>query len=311
MRTSMLVAASAAISLCLAGCAGDAGSTGQSSPNDAAASDHPIEGASGSQSLAPQSGGYDMSEVWLERDGMRIYGRLYTPNAQQGRSPLVILSHGFGGSSEIVAAYAQAFAEAGIAAYVFDFIGGGPDSRSDGDTTEMSVLTEAADLNAVLDAMIARDDVDTDRVFLFGESQGGFVSSYVAGMRPDEVAGLIALYPAYVLQEDARARAASGADIPDEATFMGVSIGRVYTEDALSFDIFDVIADYDRDVLIVHGTADPIVPISYSERAIGVFPSAELVPIKGAGHGFSGGDEHLAARLAIEFVQDKTTSEAD
>ena len=72
----------------------------------------------------------------------------------------------------------------------------------------------------------------------------------------------------------------------------------------MSFDIYDVMKAYPGDVLIIHGTRDNIAPISYSERAVTVFPSAELVRIDGAGHGFYGNDETRAAQMAVDFVKE-------
>ena len=68
-------------------------------------------------------------------------------------------------------------------------------------------------------------------------------------------------------------------------------------------DIYDVIGDYDKDVLIVHGEDDPVVPLSYSERAIKTYRSAELKTIPKAEHGFRGADIDTAADYALEFVK--------
>ena len=246
---------------------------------------------------------YGIVAYTVRRDGMQIYGELYLPEAEAPH-PLVIMSHGFGGNHRSCEYYADAFARNGIAAYVYDFIGGGRGSQSDGDMTEMSVLTEAADLGAVLDQLKAREDMDERRIYLFGESQGGFVSTYVAGTRPDDVAGLIALYPAYVLQDDARKRTPDVNNIPETMSVMGMTIGAIYNRDALSFDIYDIMAGYTGKTLIIHGTADSIVPISYSERAIETFPDAELIRIGGANHGFYGHDQESAAQAAVDFVKD-------
>lgn len=81
-------------------------------------------------------------------------------------------------------------------------------------------------------------------------------------------------------------------------------LGRIYAEDAMSFDIYDVIKNYPGPTLLIHGTADQLVPIDYSRRAVEVFPSAELVEIEGAGHGFSGEDEERSVTLALKFVKD-------
>ena len=246
---------------------------------------------------------FSTTEVLVERDGMTIYGELLLPE-KEGPLPLVILCHGFGGNYGHMKAYAQAFARKGVAAYSFDFIGGGLGIKSDGTMKEMSVLTEAADLNAVLDQMMALPAIDADRIFLLGASQGGFVSSYVAGTRPDDIAGLIALYPAYVLQDNAWKQTPDPDKIPETITLMGVTLGRIYNADAMSFDIYDIIPNYPGKVLIIHGTADAVAPISYSERAVKVFPDAKLIRYKGANHGFWGQDEINSENQAVSFVLD-------
>ena len=58
---------------------------------------------------------------------------------------------------------------------------------------------------------------------------------------------------------------------------------------------YDLIADYTQDVLIIHGTADTVVPLSYSERALEVYQNAELITIEGAGHGFYGGPAFVSS----------------
>ena len=196
---------------------------------------------------------------------------------------------------------ARLLAGYGLAVCIFDFIGGSECSRSGGDMTEMSVLTEAADLMAVLDAVAARPGIDRSRLLLMGESQGGFVATYTAMQRP-EVCGLIALYPAYVLQEDARRRAAAPGYRPGAQQIMGHTVGACYDRDALSFDIYERMEDYRRPVLLLHGTADPIVPLSVSQRAAALLPEATLLTIPGAGHGFTPPEEVRAAALCADWI---------
>lgn len=259
--------------------------------------------AEGAEPVA-STGKYSEREVFFYRDGLKIYGKEFLPEGVEGKIPTAIIAHGFGANLTRCEPYARALAENGFAAYVFDFVGGGRQIKSDGKMTEMSVLTEAADLYVVLDGIAKRDEVDPANVFLSGESQGGFVASYVAASRPDDVRGLIALYPAYVLQDDAKKRTPDPNAIPETTNVMGMTIGRIYTSDALSFDIYDMLPNYERNVLIIHGTADPIVPVAYAERAARVFPSAELVKIDGAGHGFHGADLTRAAGLVVKFVRE-------
>lgn len=237
----------------------------------------------------------------MERDGKHLYGKLYLPETVDN-PPLVFLSHGFGANYKSVEGYAHYFVDNGVAAYVFDFNGGGLGSRSDGKKTEMSVLTEAADLEVVLDYFQDFSGINNQQIFLFGASQGGFVSTYVAGTRPDDIAGLIVLYPAYVLQDDSKKRNPNPELGPETSRIMGIEVGKIYDIDAQSFDIYDIMPQYHGKTLIIHGTSDNIVPISYSERAVTTFPNARLVVIDGAGHGFTGKANEIAKIESIDFI---------
>ena len=82
------------------------------------------------------------------RDGLTIRGYEFLPEGE--RLPVVILSHGFMANHRDTDVWAAKFAQMGYAAYTFDFNGGGLLSKSDGKTTDMSVLTEVEDLKAVV-----------------------------------------------------------------------------------------------------------------------------------------------------------------
>ena len=242
-------------------------------------------------------------QLVIETDSKRIYGTLHVPSDSKPIHPLVIMSHGFGGAHFPEDPLASDFARAGYMAYGFDFCGGGVASKSSGSMLEMSVLTEADDLNVVMDALLARDDVDRSRVCLFGRSQGGFVSAYVAAQRPADVRTLVMYFPAFVLQDDARVRVDAQGRFPETSDIAGKIVGRTYNEDALSFDIYEIMGAFKGKVLIIHGDADQVVPLSYSERAITCYDDAQLIVMPGAGHGFR--DETIAteaARITLEFL---------
>ena len=245
------------------------------------------------------TGGVSTEILWLEKDGKKIYGKLYQPEDAVFPLPLLILSHGLGSDHTIMEPYAELFAENGFAAFVFDYIGGSENSLSDGSMTEMSVLTEAEDLDCILDHFIGDVRFLRDEIYLFGGSQGGFISSYVAGKRPADTAGLILLYPAFNLQEISRSMVAQDGAVPDTAVIGEHTVGSIYLKDMMGFDIYEVLRQYTGPVLIFHGTADPYVPMDYARRAADELPDARLVVMEGAGHGFDGEDR-------IRVVQDTT-----
>ena len=242
--------------------------------------------------------GKTMEEIRLDASLGKLYGVLTVPETD-GPVPLIILCHGFGGNHDGNRDYADYFVSQGFATFNLDFCGGGFVSKSDGTMTEMSVLTEAEDLNAVVDYFLA--DERFSCILLWGASQGGFVSGYVAAQRPGDIRAAVLEFPAIVLQDDARAKLLADGTFPETSKVLGVTISRKYNEDAISFDYYEHIAACTCPVLILHGDRDPIVPLSYSERAKEVLPDAELIVYPGQGHGFMGSsrDDAKAAETAF------------
>ena len=166
----------------------------------------------------------------------------------------------------------------------------------------MSLFTEQADLEAVIKMLQELDYVDSSNLFLLGTSQGGAVSALTGAKNPDEIKGIVLLYPAFVLVDNANELFHSTAEIPDTYYFMWMNVGRTYFEPLLDYDIYADIKGYTKDVLILHGDADGIVPLSYSEKAVQVYSSAQLKILPGAGHGFYGDDAKQAIGYITEYL---------
>ena len=247
---------------------------------------------------------FDMQELFVRRNENNIYGVLYLPRTAGKKLPTVIFSHGFGGNYRVATPYAEALAQRGYAVYCFDFCGGSQKSRSDGSVLEMSIFTEQADLEAVIAMLGEQPFVDRENLFLVGTSQGGVVSAMTAAAHKDTIRGLVLFYPAFVLVDDARKMFQRVEDIPDSFFLRWMTVGRIYAESVLDYDIYDAISSYDQNVLILHGDADPVVPLSYSERAVKAYRSARLEIFPGAGHGFSGENTQRAIDLILTYLED-------
>lgn len=252
---------------------------------------------------------YEVSttDLWTSNGSKRIYGRLYTPVGKTGRLPLVIFSHGFGGSYTNLASYAERMAQMGYMAYCFDFCGGSSYSRSDGSTTEMSVLTERTDLEAVIDYFKTRDDIDASRITLAGASQGGFVSALTAADRPSDVCSLVLFYPALCIVDDAHSRWSSYESITSSSLW-GTSLGAIYYQDSWNIDVYTEIAKYTGPALLIHGTVDNIVNVSYARRAAQVYQDVEYHELEGAGHGFSGSNRTTSINYMVNFMNAHATT---
>lgn len=226
-------------------------------------------------------------ELWCEGPTRRIFGKLFLPEAQDGPAPAVICSHFFGGSHATSGEWARRMAKRGMVGYAFDFCGANETSRSIGPTQlEMTVRTEADDLSLVLDRIRELPEVDERRVVLLGQSQGGFVSAMVAEERPDDVAALALLYPAFAIHDSMVERFGSADSVPE--TFVKwIELGRQYAVDAIGHDPYEHMS-YPGPVRIWHGDADSMVPLAYSERAAATYADCQLTVVPGADHGFYG-----------------------
>ena len=230
-----------------------------------------------------------------QRGELEIKGTVFMP---EGKSdcPIAIVSHGFMANQMLSHIHGQNLAKMGYAAFCFDFCGGTLIGASEGKSTEMSVLTEVVDLKAVIEFAKACEYTDSEKLVLVGCSQGGFVSALTAAQLQHQVDAIILLYPALCIPDDARSGQMmfakfDPANVP-EAFYCGpMKLGDVYVNDVIEMDPYELIGTYNGKVLIIHGTKDNIVDISYATRAVEVYENAgaavELKIIDGGGHMFA------------------------
>lgn len=183
--------------------------------------------------------------------------------------------------------YAAAIAKTGYVTYCFDFCGSSDKSKSDGSTDDMTIFTEVEDLRAVVKTVKSLENVDSSKVYLLGSSQGGLVSALLADECTDEFAGMILFYPAFNIPEMVKLFSSFG-NWGDFGNFGGMmSMDEKYINSIKDYDVWSHIGKFSKPVCIIHGTKDIIVPISNSEKAVGLYPSATLYKIEGANHGFN------------------------
>ncbi|MBR3225130.1 MAG: alpha/beta hydrolase [Atopobiaceae bacterium] len=238
---------------------------------------------------AMNANGYTTQEIWVQNGSNRIYGIAYVPNKNE-KVPLVIFSHELGNDHTSGERYAKRLAQAGYATYVFDFCGGTVGgNKSDGSNNQMSVLTEASDLEAVLASSKSWDFVDANKIVLLGGSMGGLVTTVVGSSHQDEIAGMILMYPALSAKADSESQGyQTEDDIPDDVSLFGgwIHVGKNYITDLQSVDFNQLLSSYKGHMLLLHGDKDGTVPISWSEEAKKIIPDCEFHVIKNGGHEF-------------------------
>ena len=121
--------------------------------------------------------------VFQKENGQKIAAMAYLAGTEQNY-PTVIFAHGFNSNYRDLQHHGDGFAQEGINCIFFDFCGGGLNTLSDGTMKQMTVLTEAEDLTEMINQVSQMECVDETRLFVQGESQGGFVSAYVEAQIP-------------------------------------------------------------------------------------------------------------------------------
>jgi len=234
--------------------------------------------------------------VMIDGDHGRLKAIIQKPELKQGeKCPMVVFCHGFNGTKagpifELIADTLQAH---GIASIRFDFNGHG---ESEGDFKDMTVPNEIEDAKKVVEYV--RDLRYVSSMAIVGHSQGGVVASMTAGQLSEAwgepaFKAVALMAPAAVLRDDAIRGNTMGKTYdpfnPGEFVELGggLKLGANFIRTAFSLPIYETAAKYQGPALIIHGTADRIVPYTYGERYHQIWPKSELVIQDYYDHGFS------------------------
>lgn len=247
---------------------------------------------------------YKTQEISCKIGKQNIYGTAFLPETQE-KVPLVIYAHELCATHQWGAGYAKELARRGVAVYAFDFRGGSAQSKSDGDTVGMSVMTEADDLEAVMQESAKWDFVDSSRIVLMGASQGGIVSAIASARNQEKLAGLILLYPALLVRDDVREEFGRIENIPERFNWKGwIMVGKNYAADVWNYDVYKDMKKFEKPVLILHGDKDDVVDFSYSKRAAKSYPNVEFHIISGGSHVFHGEHFSQAVDYILNYLRD-------
>lgn len=254
-----------------------------------------------------------------KRDGLLIRGAQYLPaNFQEEKSyPAVIISHGFTGIYTDVDDFCRDFAQMGYVAFGFSFCGGSrfdaaDDVKSEGETTDMTILTEVADLLAVKEYVQSLPYTDNSNLVLLGFSQGGFVSGLAATKCGDEIRKLIMVFPALCIPDHARRGCLGGANydadnVPEEIDCGNIVLGKIFHDTVVGMDPYLELSAYKGPVLILQGLEDQIVDYSYAIRTQANYEKGQchLQLIRQMGHGYDTEQQKSLVASMRQFLADR------
>ena len=246
-----------------------------------------------------------MKKIEFNRDNLIIRGHVF--GEKDHPQDAVILCHGFMANERMCYKYARLLAEMGYLAITFDFCGGGIISKSDGDSQNMTVFSEKEDLLAVVKGV--KEQFSPTSITLLGCSQGGFVSGLLAAELGNRVIErLILFYPAVCIPDDARKGrimffSFDPNDIPAILVRFPMKLGGDYARTMIDMDPYEELKGYSGPVLLIHGTADKIVDISYSRKLKDFYPNCRYEEIEGGGHMFKGKADEMACNILRSYME--------
>jgi pimeloyl-ACP methyl ester carboxylesterase len=183
-----------------------------------------------------------LEKIWLNTTIGKVESWYLPPTTARNPNPVpvVIFAHGNGELIDFWPRELKRFNELGFGLLLVEYPGYG---RSQGKPTQKSV-TEA--FVKAYDIISKREDVDATRIVLFGRSIGGAAACVLAAVRPS--AGLVLM-----------------------STFISVRsfASKYLIPKFLILDPFDnlsVVSGYPGPILILHGSADEIIPYKHGKK---------------------------------------------
>ncbi len=121
---------------------------------------------------------FNERQITCANGDVRLSGTLLTPQSRTSPHPPMVFLHGSGSAPRQQFRFlAEHFVGLGYASFIFDKRGSG---ESTGDWRRATFDDLASDALACIVALKTAGDVDTDRIGLLGQSQGGWVAPLVA-----------------------------------------------------------------------------------------------------------------------------------
>jgi uncharacterized protein len=217
----------------------------------------------------------------------------FTPG-KAGRRALVIVTHGVTSQHDrpYLNELAAGLAARGLAALQVSYAGNG---QSEGSFEKCTISKEVADLGSVLDAL------EGWTVGYTGHSMGGAVGVLRAAQDP-RIRALCSL--AGMVRVEQFMERTFGHLSPGEALLGKAKcpLSQVFLDDARKIEsTLDAARKVHVPWLLVHGTADELVPHSDSEEVCAVNSGARLELLHGADHRFAGHVPKMVALVSSFF----------
>jgi dipeptidyl aminopeptidase/acylaminoacyl peptidase len=237
------------------------------------------------------------------RDGTRLCGWFIPaiPEPAGTPAPTVLHVHGNAGNMNDHLGFTAFLPAAGFNLFIFDYRGYG---ESEGAARRRAPLID--DAHAALDHLLSRDDVDPQRIALYGQSLGGSIGLNMMAQRPEIRCALIE--SAFTSWRDIAADAVGGGNPgPISKSLAWLLIGDSHRAD----DAIRTISKSGRNILILHGDADSIIPVKHG-RALkdAGGERVRLIQYAGGDHNTLRDTHPEMEKDVVEFLRSELSSPA-
>lgn len=238
------------------------------------------------------------------RAGHTLRGFATLPDGVE-HSPCVLLLHGFTGNAYghkgLNTRIARALAAEGIACVRFDFYGNG---ESDGEFEDMTFTGLYEDTEDMFAWMRSQSFVDPDRLYLAGQSMGGYVAASCAPKI--DPTGLLLLCPGAGMWFGCAQRAQAVTDMGQDWVDMeGLKYQMSFNYDMAEHPVpFEEAKGYHGPVFIVRASDDQLVDERTMMTYAQCYDQVQTMTTDGGGHNFASIPVRQALTKAMaEFVK--------
>ena len=232
----------------------------------------------------PQEYGLDYQDVWIDIEREKIHG-WWIPFPDSS-APVLLYFHGNGSNNGDLTDIAAIFHQLGLSVLLIDYRGYGRSSQTF--PSEQSVYEDAA---AAWNYLTKDRLIKPEKIFVYGHSLGGAIAIDLAIKYP-EMAGLIT-----------EGTFTSIADIASLDKFLTIfPLDWILTQ---HFNAIGKIKSLQVPVLMIHGAADELIPVSMADKLFTTAPEPkQLVIIPEAKHNnvHQVGGQHYVENLQ-QFIQ--------
>ena len=226
-----------------------------------------------------------------------------------GSHRAVVMAHGLGShkGSTFYAQLTPPLTESGISCLLVDLYGHG---ESTGEFEELTPSKAVQDIVAAVRFLFTEG---YSRIGLVGSSFGGNAALLAASQLPDTTALVLrapvsdyaSLWRERLSADELEEWRTTGKRYYGSFEGRNYQLGYCYYEDSVSLNEYAAAEKVSAPTLLLHGTADDVVPITQSRKLARRMQDCELVELEGANHRLDGSGDSFsrAVALSAEFLK--------